>query len=280
MKKIKIAIQGELGAYSHIAANKLFTDAEINTCATFEEAFKKAYEDENYKIIIPIENSLAGRVADIHYLLPKYKLQIHGEYFLSVEHNLLCRPEATIKDIKSVRSHAQAIGQCQKIINENKFQSIISADTAGSAKDLSEGEDKSVAAIASSLSAKIYNLKILKSNIEDEKGNVTRFLVMGKNIEQPEYDKQKNFITSCIFRVKSEPSALYKCLGGFATNQVNLTKLESFSVKNSFDQANFYLDLEGHLEQSGVKKALEELGFHTVTLDILGVYEASKFRQK
>ena len=277
---MKIGIQGELGAYSHIAANKLFKDATIKTCVTFEETFKLAYQDENCKIIIPIENSLAGRVADIHYLFPKYKLQIHGEYFLNVEHNLLCKPEATINDIKYVRSHAQAIGQCQELINKKKFQSIISADTAGSAKDLSEGNDKSIAAIASELSAQIYKLKILEKNIEDEKGNVTRFLIMGKNIEKPEFDKAKKFITSCIFRLKSEPSALYKCLGGFATNQINLTKLESFSVKNTFDQANFYLDLEGHLEEAKVKKAMEELGFHTETLDILGVYEASTFRQK
>ena len=277
---MKIGIQGELGAYSHIAANKLYKDAEIKTCASFEETFKQAHQNENYKIIIPIENSLAGRVADIHYLLPKYKLQIHGEYFLNVEHNLLCKPEAAMSDIKYVRSHAQAIGQCQKIINKNKFQSIISADTAGSAKDLAEGNDKTIAAIASELSAKIYKLKVLEKNVEDEKGNVTRFLIMGKNIEQPEFKKEKKFITSCIFKLKSEPSALYKCLGGFATNQINLTKLESFSVKNTFDQANFYLDLEGHLEQLKVKKAMEELGFHTETLDILGVYEASIFRQK
>ena len=178
-----------------------------------------------------------------------------------------------------VRSHAQAIGQCQNIINKRKFKALVSADTAGSAKELAEGKDKSIAAIASELSAKIYNLKILEKNIEDEKGNVTRFLIMGKKIEQPEFKNNKNYITSCIFRVKSEPSALYKCLGGFATNQVNLTKLESFSVKNTFDQANFYLDLEGHLEQPGVKKSLEELGFHTETLDILGVYEASSFRK-
>jgi len=280
MSKIKIAIQGELGAYSHIAAERLYKDADIKTCSTFEETFKQAYNDPNYKIFIPIENSLAGRVADIHFLLPKYKLQIHGEYFLPVEHNLLGKPEAKIEDIKYVRSHAQAISQCQKIIVKRKFKSIISVDTAGSAKDLSEGKDKSTAAIASDLSAKMYNLKILEKNIEDEKGNVTRFLIMGKNIEQPEYTTGKKFITSCIFRLKSEPSALYKCLGGFATNQVNLTKLESFSVKNTFDQANFYLDLEGHLEQTGVKKALEELSFHTETLDILGVYEASTFRQK
>ena len=280
MSKIKIAIQGELGAYSHIAAENLYKGAEIKTCTTFEETFKQAYKDSNYKIVIPIENSLAGRVADIHYLLPKYKLQIHGEHFQTVEHNLLSKLNADIDDIKFIRSHAQAIGQCQNLINKRKFKPIISADTAGSAKDLAEGDDKSIAAIASELSAKIYNLKILEKNIEDEKGNVTRFLVMGKNIEQPEFVSKKKFITSCIFRVKSEPSALYKCLGGFATNQVNLTKLESFSVKNTFDQANFYLDLEGHIEQPGVKKALEELGFHTETLDILGVYEASSFRQK
>lgn len=280
MSKIKVAIQGELGAYSHIASERLYKGANIKTCSTFEETFKQAYNDSSYKIVIPIENSLAGRVADIHYLLPKYKLQIHGEYFLPVEHNLLGKPDATIEDIKYVRSHAQAISQCQNIISKRKFRSIISVDTAGSAKDLAEGRDKSIAAIASDLSAKMYNLKILEKNIEDEKGNVTRFLIMGKNIEQPEYTSNKKFITSCIFRVKSEPSALYKCLGGFATNQVNLTKLESFSVKNTFDQANFYLDLEGHLEETGVKKALEELGFHTETLDILGVYESSIFRQK
>ena len=280
MAKDKIAFQGEKGAYSHLACEEIFPGASIKTCSTFEETFKTAHEDHSYKVIIPIENSLAGRVADIHYLLPKYKLQIHGEYFLNVEHNLLCKPEAIMKDIKFVRSHAQAIGQCQKVIQKNKFQSIVSADTAGSAKDLAEGNDKSIAAIASDLSAKIYKLKILEKNIEDEKGNVTRFLIMGKNIEQPEFKKEKKFITSCIFRVKSEPSALYKCLGGFATNQVNLTKLESFSVKNTFDQANFYLDLEGHLEESSVRKAMEELGFHTETLLILGVYEASTFRQK
>ena len=277
---MKIGIQGELGAYSHIAVENLYKDADIKTCSTFEDTFNLAFNDPSIKIVIPIENSLAGRVADIHYLLPKYKLQIHGEYFLPVEHNLLGKQDALIEDIKYVRSHAQAISQCQKIINEKNFKSIISVDTAGSAKDLAKGKDKSIAAIASELSAKMYNLKILKKNIEDDKGNVTRFLIMGKNIEQPDFNKEKNYLTSCIFRVKSEPSALYKCLGGFATNQVNLTKLESFSVKNTFEQANFYLDIEGHLEEPKVKKALEELGFHTETLDILGVYESSAFRQK
>jgi prephenate dehydratase len=280
MTKQKIAFQGEKGAYSHIASEKIFPGAEIKNCSTFEETFKTAFEDESYKIIIPLENSLAGRVADIHYLLTKYKLQIYSEHFQKVEHSLLVKPEATFKDIEYVRSHSQAIGQCQEIINKNKFKTIISADTAGSAKDLATSKDKSIAAIASELAAKIYKLKILKKNIEDEEGNVTRFLIMGKSIQQPEYIKNKKYITSCIFRLKSTPSALYKCLGGFATNQINLTKLESFSVKNTFDQTNFYLDLEGHIEQKTVQKAMEELGFHTESLDILGIYEASEFRQK
>ena len=279
MKKNKVAFQGELGAYSHIAINELFENPEIKTCATFEETFKVAFENEDYKIVIPLENSLAGRVADIHYLLPKYKLQIHAEHFQKVEHNLLARKNSKLEDIKYVRSHAQAIGQCQKIIMENKYKTIISADTAGSAKELADGKDNTIAAIASKLSAEIYKLKILKENIEDEKGNVTRFLIMGKNVQQPEYKKEKKYITTCIFRLKSEPAALYKSLGGFATNQVNMTKLESFSVKNTFAQTNFYLDFEGHLEEKSVQNAMEELGFHTESLDILGVYEASNFRQ-
>jgi|TARA_Y100001970_G_scaffold132787_1_gene163874 prephenate dehydratase len=280
MSKIKIAFQGEPGAYSHIAINEVFKNPEIKTCSTFEETFKTAFEDDSYKIIIPLENSLAGRVADIHYLLPKYKLQIHAEHFQKVEHNLLSKNDAEMKDIKCVRSHAQAIGQCQKIIMNNRFKTIISADTAGSAKELAEGKDKSIAAIASKLSAKIYNLKILKENIEDEKGNVTRFLIMGKNVQQPEFEKGKKYITTCTFRLKSEPAALYKSLGGFATNQVNMTKLESFSVKNTFAQTNFYLDFEGHLDEKPVQNAMEELGFHTQSLDILGVYQASNFRTK
>ncbi len=280
MTNAKIAFQGEMGAYSHIACEKLFPGFSVKACPTFEETFRTAYDDENYKIVIPIENSLAGRVADIHYLLPKYKLQIYAEHFQTVEHNLLVKDDADLKDIKYIRSHAQAIDQCQKIIQKHKFKTIISADTAGSAKELSKGSDKSIGAIASMLSAKIYKLKVIVKNIEDESNNVTRFLIMGKNINQPVCEKNKKYITSCIFRLKSIPAALYKCLGGFATNQVNLTKLESFSVKNTFDQTNFYLDLEGHIENTQVQKALEELGFHTQSLNILGIYEASSFRQK
>ena len=277
-KKYKIGFQGELGAYSHIAALKLFPKAEIKACKTFDETFRLAAEDDNFSIIIPIENSLAGRVANIHYLLQKYKLQIHSEFFLEVEHNLLACKGASIEKIKKVRSHGQAISQCQKIIQKYNFEPIVAADTAGSAKYLSLNKDRTEGAIASELSAKIYGLEVLKQNIEDESGNVTRFLVMAKEKIQPDYKSGKKYITSCIFRLKSVPSALYKCLGGFATNQINLTKLESFSVKNSFEQVNFYLDFEGHLENDNVKKALEELGFHTEMLEILGVYEAHKFR--
>ncbi len=276
-KKIKIAFQGEKGAYSHLATLEIFPDTEVKACSTFEDAFRLAKENPEFKIVIPIENSLVGRVADIHYLIPKYKLQIHAEHFHKVAHNLLGIKGSKISDIKTVRSHSHAIGQCQKIIVENKLKSIISADTAGSAKFISERKEKSEGAIASQLAAKIYDLEILKSNIEDEPGNVTRFLIMGRDSVHPD-KKDKKYITSCIFKLKSTPAALYKALGGFATNGVNLCKLESFAVKNTFDQVNFYIDIEGHIDDPSLKKALEELGFHTQKLDILGVYEAHKFR--
>ena len=276
-EKIKVAFQGERGAYSHLVCNEVFPNLEPKACSTFEEAFILAMEDPSYRIVIPIENSLAGRVADIHYLIPRYKLQIHAEHFQKVSHNLLGIQGSKIEDIKTVRSHTQAIGQCNKMILSQKFQPIISADTAGSAKFISQKKDKSESAIASSLAAKIYNLKILKSNVEDEVGNVTRFFIMGKDSKHPEF-KDKKYITSCIFKLKSTPAALYKALGGFATNGVNLSKLESFSVKNTFDQVNFYIDIEGHIENQSLQKALEELGFHTEKLDILGVYEAHSFR--
>ena len=278
-KNIKVAFQGEKGAYSHLACSEVFPNAEAIVCSTFEEAFLMAKDDSDFKIIIPIENSLAGRVADIHYLIPKYKLQIHAEHFQKVSHNLLGIKGAKIKDIKTVRSHSQAIGQCSKIIFENKLKPIVSADTAGSAKFISKKKDKTDSAIASNLAAKIYGLEIIKSNVEDEIGNVTRFFIMGKDSKHPEH-KDKKYITSCIFKLKSIPAALYKALGGFATNGVNLCKLESFSVKNTFDQVNFYIDIEGHIEDPSLQKALEELGFHTQKLDVLGVYEAHQFRFK
>jgi len=278
-EKIKVAFQGEKGAYSHLACLEIFPNIEALACPTFEEVFQLAKDDSEYKIVIPIENSLAGRVADIHYLIPKYKLQIHAEHFQKVKHNLLGIKGAKIKDIKTVRSHSQAIGQCSKMILDNKLNPIISADTAGSARFIAEKKDKTESAIASELASKIYNLEILKSGVEDESGNVTRFFIMGRDSKHPEI-KDTKYITSCIFKLKSIPAALYKALGGFATNGINLCKLESFSVKNTFDQVNFYIDIEGHIEDPPLQKALEELGFHTEKLDVLGVYESHQYRFK
>ena len=274
---MKIVYQGSPGAYSHLAAERIYPKSEFIPCNTFEDCFKKCYENEEYKTIIPVENSIAGRVADIQYLINKYKLQIYAEHFQEIKHNLMILSDNEMKNVKSVRSHSQAISQCQKLINLNKFEPIIAADTAGSAKYISEKKLKNEAAIASELAAKIYNLKIVKKNIEDNKSNVTRFLIMGKNKLHPELEN-KNYITSCIFKVKNKPAALYKCLGGFATNNVNLSKLESFSDQNSFEQYLFICDMYGHIEDPKIQKSLEELGFHTVNLDILGVYEASEYR--
>ena len=278
-EKIKVAFQGEKGAYSHLACQEIFPNIDAVSCPTFEHAFELAKDNSEYKIVIPIENSLAGRVADIHYLIPKYKLQIHAEHFQKVTHYLLGIKGSKMKDIQTVRSHSQAIGQCNKIILDNKLKPIIAADTAGSAKFVAEKKDKSESAIASKLAAKIYDLEIIKSNVEDESGNVTRFFVMANDPKHPEF-KDKKYITSCIFKLKSTPAALYKALGGFATNGVNLCKLESFSIKNTFDQVNFYIDIEGHIEDPSLRKALEELGFHTQKLEVLGVYEAHQFRIK
>ena len=274
---MKILYQGSQGAYSQLAALEVYPKAETISRKTFEECFRNCLDDENLKTIIPVENSIAGRVADIQHLMNKYKLQIYAEHFHKVSHNLMALPGIKIKGLKSVRSHSQAISQCQNILNDNDLEPIIAADTAGSAKFISENSLKDEAAIASTLAAKIYNLEILKSNVEDDKKNVTRFLIMGKRAEHPEFKKDK-YITSCIFKVKDKPAALYKCLGGFATNNVSLSKLESFSEQSSFEQYLFLCDIVGHIEDPRVQKSLEELGFHTVSLDILGVYKASSFR--
>ena len=276
---MKIVYQGSPGAYSHLAAEKIYPDSKFIPCNTFEDCFKSCYENDDYKTIIPVENSIAGRVADIQYLINKYKLQIYAEHFEEIKHNLMILKDNELKNVISVRSHSQAISQCQKLINDYKLEPIIAADTAGSAKYISENSLEDEAAIASTLAAKIYNLEILKSNIEDDKKNITRFLFMGKKIEHPEFKKEENFITSCIFKVKDKPAALYKCLGGFATNDVSLSKLESFSDQSSFEQYLFLCDIVGHIEDPKVQKSLEELGFHTISLEILGVYNASKFRK-
>ena len=274
----KIFFQGTYGAYSHLAALSIEPNAEIIPCKTFDECFLKASKDSDSKIIIPESNRITGNIG-IEYLIFKYRLNIYSEYFQKIEHNLLGLNGAKLSEIKNVYSHGQALSQCSKFIKSNKLTEHVRADTAGSAEMISTSKDRTKAAIASSLSAKTYNLEILKKNIENENGNLTRFLVMGKNVSQPEYGKRK-YITSFLFKLKSKPAALYQSLGGFAINGVNLTKLQSYPEKNSFDSFFFLCDLDGHIEDIKVQKSLEELGLHCQDFHVLGVFEADKLREK
>ena len=274
----KIYFQGTFGAYSHLAALSIDKSAEIIPCKTFDECFLKAKSEKDVKIIIPESNRITGNIG-IEYLIFKYRLNIYAEHFQKIEHNLLGQPGSKITDIKDVFSHAQALSQCSNFIKKNNFVEHIRADTAGSADKVAKNKNKSEAAIASKISAKIYKLKILASNIENENGNITRFFVMGNQVLQPEY-QDKKYITSFLFKLKSKPAALYQSLGGFAINGVNLTKLQSFPEKNSFNSYFFLCDLDGHIEDSKVQKSLEELGLHCQDFHVLGVFEADKFREK
>jgi prephenate dehydratase len=273
----KIYFQGTFGAYSHLAAISIDPKAEILPCKTFDECFNKASEEPDSRIIIPESNRITGNIG-IEYLIFKHRLNIYKEHFQKIEHNLLGQTGAKLKDIKEVYSHAQGLSQCSKFIKENNLAEHIRADTAGSAEMISKTKDVKQSAIASSLSAKIYGLEVIKKNIENESGNLTRFLVMGKNISQPEF-KDKTYITSFLFKLKSKPAALYQSLGGFAINGVNLTKLQSYPEKNSFDSYFFLCDLDGHIEDSKVQKSLEELGLHCEDFHVLGVFEADSLRQ-
>ena len=275
---MKILFQGSLGAYSHLAALEIYPDAEIIPCKTFDECFSKANENDKIRIIIPESNRITGNIG-VEYLIFKYRLNIYAEHFHSVQHHLLGLPGTKIKDIKNVYSHGQALSQSSKFIKKNNFIENVRADTAGSAKYISENKNKSEAAIASKLSAKIYNLDILASNIEDEKENATRFLIMGKSVLQPGLGKDK-YITSFLFKLKSKPAALYQSLGGFAINGVNLTKLQSYPEKNSFTSYFFLCDLDGHIDEPKIQKSLEELGLHCEDFHVLGVFPADKFREK
>ena len=275
---MKILFQGSLGAYSHLAALEVYPEAEIIPCKTFDECFSKANEDDKIKIIIPESNRITGNIG-VEYLIFKYRLNIYAEHFHPVQHHLLGLRGTKTKDIKHVYSHAQALSQSSQFIKKNNFIENVSADTAGSAKYVSENKNKNKAAIASKLSAKIYNLDILASNIEDEKENATRFLIMGKSVLQPELDKDK-YITSFLFKLKSKPAALYQSLGGFAINGVNLTKLQSYPEKNSFTSYFFLCDLDGHIDEPKIQKSLEELGLHCEDFHVLGVFPADKFREK
>ena len=274
----KIYFQGTFGAYSHLAALEIEPNAEITPCKTFDECFAKASLESDSRIIIPESNRITGNIG-IEYLIFKYRLNIYGEHFQKIEHNLLGQPGSSLSDIKDVFSHTQGLSQCSNFIKKNNLAEYIRADTAGSAEAISKNKIKSEAAIASTLSAKIYNLKIISSNIENETGNTTRFLVMGKNILQPEFGKKK-YITSFLFKLKSKPAALYQSLAGFAINGVNLTKLQSYAEQNSFKSYFFLCDLDGHIEDPKVQKSLEELGLHCQDFHVLGVFEADKFREK
>ena len=273
----KIYFQGTFGAYSHLAALSIDANAEIIPCKTFDECFIKASKDPNSKIIIPESNRITGNIG-IEYLIFEYRLNIYAEYFQKIEHNLLGLPGTKLSEIKDVYSHAQALSQCSIFIKSNKFTEHVRADTAGSAEMISKDKNKEKGAIASSLSATTYNLEIIKKNIENEKGNLTRFLIMGKDIIQPEYGSRK-YITSFLFKLKSKPAALYQSLGGFAINGVNLTKLQSYPEKNSFDSFFFLCDLDGHIEDPRVQKSLEDLGLHCQDFHVLGVFEADKQRE-
>ena len=273
---MKILYQGSPGAYSHLAANELYPDAEIIACKTFDECFTKAEEDKTLRIIIPESNRITGNIG-IEYLIFKHRLNIYAEHFHRVEHNLLTLPGIKLKEIKNVYSHAQALSQCSEFIKKNNIYENVRADTAGSAALVAENKNKSDAAIASKLSAEIYKLDIVASNIENEKGNVTRFLIMGKTIFQPELGKGK-YITSFLFKLKSKPAALYQSLGGLAINGINLTKLQSYPEKNSFSSYFFLCDLDGHIDDSKVQKSLEELDLHCEDFHVLGVFPADKFR--
>ncbi len=274
----KIYFQGTFGAYSHLAALSIDPKAEVIPCKTFDECFSKALKDTNSKIIIPESNRITGNIG-IEYLIFKYRLNIYSEYFQKIEHNLLAFPGTKISDIEDVYSHSQALSQCSRFIKSNNLTEHVRADTAGSAEMVSKSKDKKKSAIASSLSAETYGLEIIKKNIENEKGNLTRFLIMGKNIYQPEFGN-KNYITSFLFKLKSKPAALYQSLGGFAINGVNLTKLQSYPEKNSFDSYFFLCDLDGHIEDSKVQRSLESLELHCMDFHVLGVFEADKIREK
>jgi prephenate dehydratase len=275
-KRKNIVFQGEPGANSDLACRDAYPDYEPLPCATFEDCFAAIASGEATLGMIPIENSLAGRVADIHHLMPTSGLHIIAEWFLPIRNQLMAPKGATLKSIKSVESHIMALGQCRKIIRKLGLKSIVAADTAGSAREVAERGDKTRAAIASRLAAKIYGLDILAEDVEDESHSTTRFIVLSRDDKRAARGKAP-VITTFIFEVRNIPAALYKALGGFATNGVNMTKLESYMVGGNFFATQFYADVEGHPEDGKLKLALEELAFFA-KVKILGVYPAHKFR--
>ncbi|MEO5806222.1 prephenate dehydratase [Devosia sp.] len=269
----KIAFQGEPGAFSHAAASRMFPQGEPLGCVTFEETIAAVQTGKAAFGVVPVENSLYGRITDIHHLLPESGLFITGETYLRVEMTLLGVPGATLEDIKAVQSLSVALGQCRKFIARHKFRTINAVDTAGSAREVSQKADKSVAAIASRFAGELYGLNVLAENIEDASHNTTRFLVLSP--QQDEAPQGGRVKTTFVFRVRNVPAALYKAMGGFATNGVNMTKLESYMVGGAFTATQFYADIEGHPSDPGVQHAFDELKFFTDYFKVLGVYPAS-----
>ena len=274
-----IAFQGYLGANSHIAIKACFPKMTPLPCVRFEDAFEAVQKGKAKLAMIPVDNSIAGRVAYIHHILPQSGLHIIGEHFMPVTYHLLAVPGATLKTLKRVESHVQSLSQCAKFIRKHKLTPVVSADNAGAAKDVAERGDKTVAAIAPPLAAKIYGLKTLASKIEDADHNTTRFLIMSKTPLKTNATKGGPFVTSFVFRLRSVPAALYKALGGFATNGVNMTKLESYMIGGKFSAAQFYADVDGHPDDVALRHALEDLRFYSKEVIILGTYPAHPYRK-
>ena len=275
----KISFQGVEGAYSHLAVQEFFPESEPVPCKTFEIAISKAESEQVDFAMIPIENSAAGRVADIHRLLPKSDLHINFEHFQRVEHKLLIHPDSKIENVKKIISHEQALAQCSNKIQKLDFDILVGADTAGSAKNISENKVLDTAAIASSLAADIYTLKIVDESFANSKNNITRFYVMSKD-ENKDYDPQKKYISSFLFAVNNTPGSLFKVMGGFATNNVNMIKLESYNYGANFVITEFYCEIEGHPDQENTKLALEDMNHYCSKVRKLGVFGKSSYRSR
>jgi len=280
IKRRKIAFQGEPGANSHIACNEAYRGYEPLPCPTFEDAFAAVRTGRAALAMIPIDNSVAGRVADIHHLMPKSGLHIVAEWFLPVQHQLMAPAGATLKTIKTVESHIHALGQCRGVIRSLGIRAVVAADTAGAAREVAEAGDITRAALATTLAARIYGLRILKKDVADAKHNTTRFIVLARRPTWARRGKTPT-VTTFLFEVRNIPAALYKALGGFASNGINMTKLESYMVDGSFAATQFYADVEGHPHDRPLALALEELEFFSrpKSLKILGVYPAHRFRE-
>ena len=277
--KNSIAFQGLSGAYSDLACRQVYPDMTPMACPTFEEAFAAVEEGRANLAMIPIENSVAGRVADIHQLMPHAKLQIIGEHFQRVNHHLLAPKGASMESLVRVRSHVHALSQCRKYLHDHCLQPVVHADTAGAAAEVAERGDIAEAAIASELAADIYGLESLAANIEDADHTTTRFVVLAADAKDPGPDNGL-VMTAFLFRVRNIPAALYKSMGGFATNNVNMTKLESYMAAGTFASTEFYAEIEGHPDDPSVKLALEELAFYSEKIHIMGVFPAHDFRKE